>query len=118
MRINLRVLSVTVMVLSGMIGAVQVAGPDSLGISAVAIRWLGIVAAGLAIVQGVLPRVQGPSDDPKVIADRIMDLDHGKRLEVLAELEARRAPAIDPTTTAGRAALDDERPADARTREV
>lgn len=122
-KLNLRVLSIAVMVATGMIGAVQVAGPESLGVSAVAIRWLGIVAAGLAIVQGFLPKVQGPTTDPAEIADRVWNLSDEDRAKVIDEVEQRRreqrildtaaevsarmrARDVDPTTPAGRGALD------------
>ncbi len=81
MTINLRIVSIAVMVATGMIGAVQMAGPESLGISSVAIRWLGILAAGLGILQGVLPRVQGPTTDPQTLTDRIRALpEHDRKL--------------------------------------
>ena len=89
--INLRAVSIAVMVATGMIGAVQVAGPESLGISSVAIRWLGIVAAGLGILQGVLPRVQGPTTDPEKLADRVWNLPPHDRQVVATELADRAA---------------------------
>lgn len=87
--INLRVLSIAVAVALGMLGAVQLAAPDSLGISPVAARWLGIVAAGLGILQGFLPRVQGPSADPDVLADRIFSLSPEERRALIEEVEHR-----------------------------
>lgn len=116
--INLRAVGIGVMICSGMIGAVQVAGPQNLGISQVAVNWLGIIAAGLAIAQGFLPRVQGPTTDPEALAERVWALPPDDR-EAVGHILAERAegqrrvqairqqPApIDPTTTAGRAAMD------------
>jgi len=93
--INQRAFAITVMVATGMIGAVQVAGPESLGISAVAIRWLGIIAAGLAILQGFLPRVTGPTTDPHALADRIdgMPAEDRMTLRTLLELRHGSPPA-------------------------
>lgn len=90
MKLNLRVLSVAVMIASGMLGAVLLASPADLGISPVAARWLGIIAVGLGILQGVLPRVQGPTTDPEVLADRVWDLSTEDR-EMVAHLLAQRA---------------------------
>lgn len=87
--INLRVLSIAVAVCLGMLAAVQLATPEALGISPVAARWLGIVAAGLGILQGFLPRIQGPSTDPLVLADRVMGLDHVERSILISEVERR-----------------------------
>ena len=90
MKLNLRVLSIAVMVASGMIGAVILASPAELGLSPVASRWLGIVGVGLALLQGVLPRVQGPTTDPETLADRVWDLPEEDR-EQVAHLLAQRA---------------------------
>jgi hypothetical protein len=87
--INLRVLSIAVAVALGMLGAVQLAAPESLGISPVAARWLGIVAAGLGILQGFLPRVQGPTTDPEALADRVWNLPTTERQLVADDLATR-----------------------------
>lgn len=87
--INLRVLSIAVAVALGMLGAVQIAAPESLGISPVAARWLGIVAAGLGILQGFLPRIQGPTTDPETLADRVWALPPRDRQSVARDLAAR-----------------------------
>jgi len=94
--VNLRVVSITVMVATGMIGAVQVAGPESLGISSVAIRWLGIIAAGLAILQGFLPRVQGPTTDPESLIERISALPREDRQMIATGLADRARQATMP----------------------
>lgn len=91
--ISQRALSIAVLVATGMIGAVQIAGPESLGISAVAIRWLGIIAAGLAILQGFLPRVTGPTTDPEALADRIDGMTVEDRTTLRALLELRHGAA-------------------------
>jgi hypothetical protein len=89
MTLNLRVLSVAVMVASGMLGAVLIATPADLGISTVAARWLGIIAVGLGLLQGVLPRVQGPTTDPETLADRVWNLPPEDREHVAAILSQR-----------------------------
>lgn len=96
--INLRILSIAVAVCLGMLGAIQLASPESLGISAVAARWLGIVATGLGILAGFLPRVQGPSTDPLVLADRIDSLPPEDRIALRTLLELRHSamPPSDP----------------------
>ncbi len=123
MKINLRVVSIAVAVCLGMLGAVQLAAPESLGITPVAARWLGIIATGLGVLATFLPRVTGPTTDPEALADRVWTLSDEDRQRVLDELEQRRreqrildvsaeierrhaAAAVDPTTPAGRAALD------------
>ncbi len=87
--INLRVLSIAVAVALGMLAAIQLASPESLGIPAVAARWLGIVAAGLGILQGFLPRVQGPTTDPEALADRVWALPEEDRQEIAKDLADR-----------------------------
>lgn len=90
--INLRVISIAVAVCLGMLTAVQLASPESLGISPVAARWLGIVAAGLGILQGFLPRIQGPTTDPVVLAHRVWELPPEDR-QIAATILADRAAA-------------------------
>ena len=51
-------LSWTVMVLLTLIGAIQTAGPESLGIPDVIFRWLGVLAVTFSIIQGFLPSIQ------------------------------------------------------------
>jgi hypothetical protein len=98
-KLNLRVLAVAVAVALGMLGAIQLANPVELGISAVTARWLGIVATGLGILATFLPRVTGPTTDPVALADRIMGLDRENRLKVLTELESRRLSSPSPPPT-------------------
>lgn len=90
MALNLRVLSVAVAVALGVLGAVQLADPASLGISAVAARWLGIVATGLGVLAGFLPKVTGPTTDPSTLADRVWSLPDRER-QLVADDLARRA---------------------------
>lgn len=87
--INLRVLSIAVAVVLGMLGAVQLASPESLGISPVAARWLGIVGTGLGILAGFLPRVTGPTVDPETLADRVWSLPKEQRELVALTLSER-----------------------------
>jgi hypothetical protein len=89
MKLNLRVLSIAVAVCIGMLGAVFLATPADLGISPVAARWLGIISVGLGILQGFLPRVQGPTTDPNELADRVWSLPDGKMEEVARILSSR-----------------------------
>ena len=88
--INLRVVAIAVAVALGMLGAVQLAEPASLGISTVAARWLGIIATGLGILAGFLPRVTGPTTDPKVLAERVWNLDDDATQQVIRDLEQRQ----------------------------
>ena len=88
--INLRVVAIAVAVALGMLGAVQLAEPASLGISTVAARWLGIIATGLGILAGFLPRVTGPTTDPKALAERVWNLDDDATQQVIRDLEQRQ----------------------------
>ena len=48
-------------------GAIQLAGPDDLGLSMTAYRWIGILASALGVLQGLLPSLRRPPvahDDP------------------------------------------------------
>ncbi len=85
---RLRIISIAVIVATGILGAIQVAGPESLGVSAIMIRWLGIVAAGLGILQGFLPRVTGPTTDPSTIADRVSSLPSSDQREIVNSVVA------------------------------
>lgn len=89
MKLNLRVLSIAVAVAIGMLGAVLLATPADLGISPIAARWLGIIAVGLGILQGFLPRIQGPTTDPMTLADRVWDLPPEDREQVAQILSQR-----------------------------
>lgn len=84
-----RYLSIAVSVVLAMLAAVQLASPESLGISAVMARWLGILATGLGILASFLPRVQGPSTDPDALADRVWNLPAADREQVANELAHR-----------------------------
>lgn len=87
--INLRALSIAVAVALGMLGAIQLAAPESLGISAVAARWLGIVGTGLGVLATFLPRVQGPTMDPETLADRVWNLPEADREMIAKDLSDR-----------------------------
>lgn len=54
--------AVVVFVLVLVTGAIQVAGPEQLGLSPVAGRWIGVLAAVLGGLAGVLPKLQSPPD--------------------------------------------------------
>lgn len=88
--VNLRTVSIAVAVALAMLAAVQLANPESLGISPVVARWLGIVGVGLGLLQGFLPRVQGPTTDPETLTERVWNLPPTERQMVGTEL-ARRA---------------------------
>lgn len=90
MSVNPRAISIAVAVALAMLAAVQLASPESLGISPVAARWLGIVATGLGIAQTFLPRAQGPTKDPETLADRVWALPLADR-EIVARDLAERA---------------------------
>lgn len=87
--VNLRILSIAVAVAVAMLGAVLLADPESLGISPVAARWLGIIGVGLALLQSFLPRVQGPKKDPETLIGRVWDLPPAERQMVAARLAER-----------------------------
>jgi hypothetical protein len=87
--VNLRIVSIAVAVAVAMLGAVLIADPESLGISPVAARWLGIVAVGLGLLQTFLPRAQGPTKDPEVLAERVWDLPPDERQKVARNLADR-----------------------------
>lgn len=56
---------IVVDLLALLIGAIQLAGPADLGFSPVAARWLGVVAAVLVPIAGVLPNPFGGSKKPE-----------------------------------------------------
>lgn len=109
MTLNLRVLSVAVAVALAMLAAVQLADPASLGISPVAVRWLGIVGVGLGLLQGFLPKVQGATKDPEALADRVWALPEADRRLIANDLahraerakRATRAKAVRPVPDGG-----------------
>lgn len=55
-------LSIVTAVAIGVIGAIQVANADALGIPGAVVEWLKIVVVGLGILQGFLPSVRKPPD--------------------------------------------------------
>ena len=54
--------AVVVFVMGVVIGAIQIAGPDELGLSPIVFRWIGVVGAVLTVLAGVLPKIQSPPD--------------------------------------------------------
>ena len=58
-------LAVIVAVLSAVIGALQLANPEELGISPQVIAWTKIITPGLAILAGFLPSVRKPPDSQR-----------------------------------------------------
>ena len=67
--------------------AIQVAGPDALGISPVAYRWLGILAAGIAVCQGFLPSIRPVQSDATALADAIGAMSAAERAELKATVD-------------------------------
>lgn len=57
--------AVAVMIAIVVLGAIQVAGGDALGLSGRAMAWLGVATAGLGVLQATLPKVQKPPDDER-----------------------------------------------------
>lgn len=101
MKVNLRALSIAVAVVLAMLGAVQLAGPESLGISAVAMRWLGIVTVGFGLLQTFLPKAQGASNDPEEMAARIVDMPPSKRQRLEVAVRRREPTPATPPLTRG-----------------
>lgn len=62
-------LSIAVAVLAAVIGAIQLANPDDLGLSPVFINWTKIITPGLAVLAGVLPSLRRPPDDTRTGMD-------------------------------------------------
>jgi hypothetical protein len=85
-----RHVAIAVAVVLAMIGAIQLANAETLGIGPRVSAWLGIVSVGLGILAGFLPSVQGRSRDPSFLADRISELPVHER-QVLASTLADRA---------------------------
>lgn len=85
-----RYLAVAVAVTLGLIGAIQLGNPDTLGITPRITAWLGIVSVGLGILAGFLPNVRATTKDPKVVADRFAELSDQDQRLVIADLEERR----------------------------
>lgn len=54
--------AIVVFVTLALIGAIQIAGPDDLGLSPIVFRWIGVVGAVLGVLAGVLPKIQSPPD--------------------------------------------------------
>lgn len=85
-----RYAAVAVAVLSAGLAVILAADPVDFGLSPIAARWLGVVAAMLAVLAGFLPSVRGMGMDPAFLADRISELPSAER-RVLATTLADRA---------------------------
>jgi hypothetical protein len=88
-------LAIAIAVALGMLGAVALGNAETLGISPTVAAWLAVVSTGLGILQGFLPSVRGTDQQPEHIANRVMELSKPERLELLAEIEQRRADEDD-----------------------
>lgn len=58
-------ISVAVTIVLGVIGAIQVADHNLLGVSDQVVAWLGIIATGLGIGNGFLPRLTKPPNESR-----------------------------------------------------
>ena len=74
--------------------AIQVAGPDALGLSPVAYRWLGILAAGAAVAQGFLPSIKGQSKEADDLSDSIRDMSIAERATLQAMVDRVKAKRV------------------------
>ena len=61
--------SVTVAVLAAIIGAIQLANPEDLGIPLVVINWTKVIVPGLTVLAGVLPSLRRPPSDERTGMD-------------------------------------------------
>lgn len=84
-----RYIAVAVAVVLAMIGAIQLANAETLGITPRMSAWLGILAVGLGILAGFLPSVQGRARDPEFLADRVWELKPADRRMVASDLADR-----------------------------
>lgn len=62
-------LSIVTAIAIGIIGAIQMADAEKLGISDALVEWLKIVVVGLGILQGFLPSVRKPPSDERIGMD-------------------------------------------------
>lgn len=62
-------LSVTVAVCAAIIGAIQLASPEDLGLSPVFINWTKVIVPGLTVLAGVLPSLRRPPSDERTGMD-------------------------------------------------
>ncbi len=84
-----RALAVAVTVVLAMIGAIQLANADTLGLTPRLTAWLGIASVGLGILAGFLPNVRGRATDPQFLADRISELPAEDRRRLASEMADR-----------------------------
>lgn len=84
-----RYIAIAVAVALAMIGAIQIANAETLGITPRVSAWLGIVSVGLGILAGFLPSVQGRARDPEFLIRRIEDLPPEDRQHVATTLADR-----------------------------
>lgn len=89
-----RYLAVAVTVVLAMIGAIQLANADTLGITPRLTAWLGIASVGLGILAGFLPNVRGRATDPEFLADRISELPPHEHQTLASTMAERAAQAI------------------------
>lgn len=85
-----RYIAIGISCVLAMIGAIQLANAETLGVSPRLLAWLAIVSVGLGILNGFLPSVQGRSRDPVFLADRIMDLGPSDRSILVNDVVARQ----------------------------
>lgn len=84
-------LAVGVAIALAMLGAIQLANAETLGIPPRISAWLGIVSVGLGILAGFLPNVRGTGRDPEALADRVWELPVHDRQLVARDLADRAA---------------------------
>lgn len=86
-----RTLAIAVAVTLAVIGAIQLANPETLGITPRISAWLGILAVGLGILAGFLPNVRATTKNPEILADRVWELSEHDRQLLISEIERRAA---------------------------
>lgn len=79
---------VVAMLLAGL-AIVQVADPADFGLTAVAVRWVGVVTAMLGVLAGFLPSVRGMGNDPSFLINRISELPPYERQAIASTLADR-----------------------------
>lgn len=82
-----RVLAIAVLVCLAMLGGVSLGNAETLGLTPRISAWLTIISIGLGALQGFLPSVRGPDQQPEHIARRIMELKPVERVELRTIVE-------------------------------